>query len=220
MNVLSKIGGAIEGAGEAVISAGESVVHLAEKVFHGFEWLWWFLKNTAKILDGAWDWVVHGVEWLGINLDHLAGETFGWGWGIVTHLLPSLVAWAYNNSIGWAWGELKMLAKSAAKAVSDALKWAAKEIDYVEKVIGRDVKSVTKWAAGAVSWVEHRAEYVWHLLTHPAALAELLAADIVVPIVKFILKSSAPIVVWLLKGALSEGSEAEHLVEDILHDLL
>lgn len=220
MSVLGEIGKIVEAPVNAVAGAAESVADLAVKVFKGIGRLWGFLTDTAKALDGAWDWVVHGVEWIGLNLDHLAGETFGWAWGIVTHLIPGIAAWVYNNAIGWAWKELEILAASAEHAVAGAIKWAGKEISYVEKVIAHDVKSVTRWAAGAVHWVEHRAGYVWHLLTHPVALAELLAADIVLPIVKFILKSSAPIVVWLLKSALSKGSAAEHLVEDILHDLL
>ena len=220
MSVLKDVGNALESAGEAVVGGAEDVIKLAGKVFKAFEWVWWFLKSTAKVLDGAWDWVVHGAEWIGVNLDDLASETFGWAWGIVSHLVPNIAAWVYNNSIGWAFKEIGVLASESWKWVKGAVSWAGKELDKLGKLLSHEVKSIEKWAAGAVHWFEHRAAYVWHLLTHPLDLANILAEHIVWPIVKWILKSSAPIFVWLFKAAASEGSAVEHLIEDILHDML
>jgi hypothetical protein len=220
MSIIDDVGNALEEAGGAVVGAAESVAHLAGKVFKAFEWVWWFLKNAAALVFGAWDWMIHGVEWLGVNLDHLAGETFGWAWGIVSHLIPTIAAWVYNHSIGWAFKEIEIAAADAWKWVKGAVSWAGKELSKLGKLLAHEVGVLTKWAAKAVWWVEHRAEWVWHLITHPEALAKLLADHIVLPIVKWILKSSAPIFVWLFKEAASEGSAIEKLIEDILHDML
>lgn len=203
-----------------IIGGAEDVVGLAKRVWDAFKLVWWFLTHVGQLLDEAWVWLVHGVEWFGEQLDHLAGETFGTLWNLVTHVVPSLAAWAYTHSIGWAWKEIVLLEHAVHKFIDDVIKWAGKALHDLEKLLLGWVHKILHWAHNAVWWVAHRAETVWHLLTHPAVLAELLAAHIVWPVVRWFLKAGAHVVVSLLKQAASRGSEVEHLLEDVIHDML
>lgn len=216
MSIIGKIEGAVGG----VISAGEDVVGLAKKVWDAFKSLWWLLDHAALLLTDAWDWMVKGAEYIGVGMEHLISQTGGAIWDLVTHDLPALASWVYRNAIAWAWHEITALAGAVEHRVLGVIHWAGHELHRLEQLILGWVKSLIRWAEGAVRWVERFGGIVWHLISHPLVLAELLADYIVWPVVKWFLRAGAHIVVYLLKRAATQGSEVEHLFEDVLHDLL
>ena len=216
MSIIDDIGSALSG----VVHGAEDVASLAGKVWSSFKYVWWLLTHVALLLTDAWDWVVKGAEYIGVGMEHLASETGGLLWSLVAHTLPGITAWLYHHTIGWAWQEIEKLAVAVEKRVVGVIHWALKELDRLDHLLLGWVHHIIHWAESAVWWVEHRAETVWHLLTHPLVLAELLADHIVWPVIKWFLHQGAYIVVYLLKQAAHRGSEVEHLVEDILHDML
>lgn len=216
MSIIDDIGGAVG----SVIGAAEDVGKFAGKVWHAFKLVWWLLTHVAVLLENAWDWVVHGVEWFGLQAEQLASHTFGTFWNLIMHTLPGLVAWTYNHSIGWAYKEILLAVHAIHKFIDDVIKWAGKAFNDVRRTIVHWVREITHWAAGAVRWVTHFGDTVWRLISHPGQLANILADHIVWPVVRWLLRSGANIVVYLLKQAIHSGSGVEHLIEDILHDML
>lgn len=216
MSIIDDIGKVLGGAGEAV---GE-VVSGVGKVWSAFKYVWWFLTHVAQLLTDAWDWMVNGAAYIGVGIEHLTKEASGLLWGLVTHDIPAFGAWIYQHAIRWAWEEVGALARAAAHKIESVIKWAGRELDLLRKLIDGWVKKLIHWAQGAVQWVERFGATVWHLISHPQLLAELLAAHIVWPVVKWFLAQGAHIVVYLLKRAAHQGSDVEHFFEDILHDML
>lgn len=216
MSVIDTVGKLIGG----VVEAGEDVAGLAKKVWDSFKRLWSQLTAVAQFLTDAWDWMVKGAEYIGVGLEHLAKETAGVLWNVVTHDIPTITAWLYHHTVEWAWNEIEKLSRAVAKYVDDVIKWAQRELGRLERLLLGWVRKILHWAAGAVHWVTHFGDTVWRLISHPGQLATLLADHIVWPVLAWFLKEGAKVIVYLLKQAMARGSEVEHLAEDIIHDLL
>lgn len=205
---------------EAALGAGESVVHGAEAAYHGFIRVWHFLTVVAQWLLTAWGTLWNGVSWFATQAEVLAHEIFGTIWHVAFSIIPNLAKWVYNNVIRWAFDELVKLADEAYHWVSEAVRWAERELHRAVRDLRGFIGGVVNWAKHAVWWVEHHAHYVLFMLTHPEKLVLLIVDHIVWPIVKWILRSGASIIVWLLKDAAGRGNEIEHFLEDVLHDML
>lgn len=216
MSIIGDIKGIFE-EGEAAVN---DVTSFAGKVWKVITTVWGFLASEGRDLLGAWSWMVHGVEWVFNRLEYLGEETWGTLWEMLEHTIPEGLEWLYNHSVGYAVEGIHEVAVDTAKFVKEVYDDAKSAVHSVLDKLDNAIKGAYKWVEHAVWWVDHRAEWVWHLLTHPDQLAELLAKDLVYPLLKWMLKGGSSIIVWLLKDAASKGSEVDHLFEDILHDLL
>lgn len=205
---------------DPVVELGEEVIEGAEAAYHAIAIVWKYLTETARFVTVAWDWVVKGVEWFADQAEALAEETFGAMWHILTQVIPEVAEWVYRHAILWALHQIEGLAKRAWHWVRSAIRWAQREFLKAERFVKHLFHNIIKWAEHAVWWVKHRAEYVWHILTHLPRLAAMLAAHIVEPILKWLFRHGSKIVVRLLRSAAHQGSDVERFVEDVLHDML
>lgn len=217
LSVIDDVGNAILGA---VGGAVGEVVDLARKVWGAFKRIWSFLSDVAAVLDGAWTWVTNGAKYIGVGLERLAEQSGHLLWGIVSQDLPEGLQWVYAHSVEWALSELESLGRRVGHWIGQVVKWAQRELKRLEHLLLGWVHHLIHWASDAVHWVAHFGAVVWHYISHPAALAELLADHIVWPVVKWFLHEGASVISYLLKLAAHESSEVEHLVEDVLSDLL
>ncbi len=205
---------------EAVAELGEEVVEGAEAAWNAITTVWRFLQHSGGVLDVAWDWVVHGVEWAARQGEQLADETYRTIAHLITHTLPELAEWVYRNSILWAWREIKKLARHVFAFIEHVIRWAQRELHRLYMLAAHWVHRLWRWAQHAVWWVEHRAGRVWFLLTHPDKLALMLAEHIIEPAFRWLMRKGAGLAVRLLKHEIARGSGLERFIEDVLHDML
>lgn len=210
----------IDGVAKFFEKGWSDLKQAAREVWHGITAVWSFLQEAAHWLDGAWDWMVNGVTWFTSNIADWAAEVFKLGWHIVTDLIPKAIAWAVSTAFHFAAREIVRAYDLLRGIVSSAVKWLAGLIGYVEKLARGLFHNVVKWVTNAVDWVAKFGATVWHLLSHPDNLVKWFLHALIGPLVNWILKSSAPIFVWLFKGAAHASGEVAHLLEDILAEVI
>lgn len=220
MSIVTKAIGAVESALGAAGSAVESAVQGAEKAIHAIEAAWAFLTGSYQILDAAWTWMVNGAEWLGGNVEKWAGETFGTLWHTITATIPDAIAWVFNQAAKWAYGV-------ASRVYHELRSFATNILHFLERLIHTLVNAVRgllltfiRWATNPIRWVLQWGAWLVNLVTHPERLADWIAASIIEPVVRWLLKEGAKVIVWMLRQVQHEGSEFAHLIEEVLHDLL
>lgn len=216
MSILDQIGEAFS----PVVELGEEVIEGAEAAWNALVTVWRFLQHAGGVLDVAWDWIVHGVEWAAQQAEQLAEETYRTIAHLLTRTLPELAEWVYRHSILWAWREIERLARRVFAFIRHVIHWAERKLHHLYELAAHWVHRLYRWAQHAVWWVEHRAHRVWFLLTHPDKLALMLAQHIIAPAFAWMLRYGSKLAVRLLKHELRRGSELEHFIEDVLHDML
>lgn len=216
MSILSKV----ESIGGAILEAPGEIWNGIKRAWHLVEAVWSFLTGSYKILDAAWTWMVNGAEWIFGNVEHWAGETFGTLWNTITSTIPKAIAWVFDEAVKWAGRQL-------ARVYNELRSWVLSIVHFLEKLahdlvnaLAGLVRKFISWATAPVRWVIKWGAWLIALITHPERLAEWIASAIIAPVVKWLIKSGASVIAWILRRMASSGSEFAHLIEQVLHDLL
>lgn len=213
MSIFSDVSGWFSGAVNGIGDLAKRAWGAIHTVFHVFGVL-------AELLSGAWDWMVNGAEWLGAQTAELAESASAAIWHILTRVIPEAATWALRRAVGWVEKEVGKLEHWAKGLFHTVISWALKELRRVWAWITGAVRLLTRDFATVWNWVINRARKAVELVLHPDKLALWLLGHLVVPLLLWMIRSSAPVLVWLLRGFRSHASDFMHTVEDILHELI
>lgn len=213
MGLLETVAGWFSSAGNAIAGVANSAYKAVKGVFA-------FASGIFHDVGGAWDWMVNGLGWLG---DNVIG-----GFARVLHLLEWLALHAIPEGLSWVYTKLYSWARAAIHAAEHALTVA---LDAVHRVLDTAIHALENWARSAVKWIEGLLLPLWHwventakravdLVLHPERLVAWILADLVLPLVKWLIQQSAPIIVWMAKAARSVLPELAHTIEDALEKLV
>jgi hypothetical protein len=216
VSIIRTIGGWFSG----ITNIPGDIVRLAEAAWNGLRGVWSWAVGSYKVLDEAWTWVVHGVEWFGSQVTAWGAYVFGNLWQLVDSTIPNAIEWVYVQG-----------AKYAARAVNDLERWAGKAIDTVlheAEVFAHDIMSdlralfddFARWATGPVRWVLQWGAWLVELISHPERLANWIAGAIVLPVVRWLLLEGASVLVWLLEQASEESTDFAETVESAFAKVL
>ena len=179
-----------------------------------------FFGRLADILGGAWDFMVNGFEWLGDRASWLAGATFqSLGW-VIGHWAPGLASWALGKAVGWAQGAVHTVERWVSALVSDALRWARGAINTVEGWARDTFRAVWGEIKKAADWIAQAGGYVFGILAHPTRLVQWILADLVAPLLDYLIQAGAPVFAWILRGFRTVLPELAHTLEDVLAKVL
>lgn len=210
----------IAGAFGKITSIPGQVASAFRHVWDAVRLVWWFLKHTGKIVTDAWDWMVNGVQWFGGQIEGWAGHVYNTIAHLITDLIPNAILWVYRQTIGWAWRQIQRLGSLIWHLIKQTVNWAGHLIHSLIHWLDVQLKHFIGWASGPIRWVLKWANWIIHLLTHPENIVRWILGALVMPLVLFILRSSAPIFGWLFKAWAAHSREAATTIEDILHSLL
>jgi len=213
LSVFGKIAGFFSGAAKAVVD----VVHKVEWVFST---VWSFLVAAAHLIDEAWDWIVNGVEYFTEQVTSWAAWVFNTLNHILTKVIPEAVEWVLGAAVKWAKAAVHDVSELAKGLYKETIGWALKELNKLRKKAEGLVGQVVTWVTTAVHWVEKYGAVLLDWIEHPSHLAEYLAAHLIVPLIKWALKASAPVLVWVFRSLLSWEGEIVTLLEDVISKVL
>jgi hypothetical protein len=213
VGVLEAVGGLISSGWNTLKGAGEVVWTAVKSVYN-------FAAGIFSLVGAAWDWMVNGVGWLGDNLIGAAARilhTLEW---VTLHMIPRAVAWAIGKAVRWAEHAVKTLEHYLLGALRAAEHWLLGALHTLEH-----------WAKGAINQLWHPVRDLWNwftklarhavdLVLHPDRLAAWLVGALVLPLLKWLLARSAPIIVWLVKGAAGLLPTLARTLEDALAKLI
>lgn len=213
MSIFDKVAGYFTGAVSDVVEG-------AKDAWGAIKTVWAFLVSIYRIGDEAWNWVVNGIDWLTGNIEGWVSDVYNTFAHILTQVIPEAAQWALGHAIGWAQKLVDDVEKWVSTAFTNVKKWVEHGLHKLESYAKGLVDAVIKWVTGPIRWVIHNGEKIVNLLFHPERLAKWIVGALVVPLVQWILKSSLPVMTWLLRGFASEGSEFAHLIEDLLEKVV
>lgn len=216
MSLLNKIGSFFSG----ITSIPSDIVKLAEAAWDGIQVVWHVLTQGAHILFGAWDWVVHGVEWFAGQVGSWAGWVFGNIWQLISHTIPGAIEWVFGQAVHWAGIVVNRLwswTKTALHLLERAILTA---VHLLVNAVKAALHAFVHFATAAIKWVYAKGAWIWNLLSHPGNLAKWIAGAIIEPVVLWFLRAGATVIVWVLRKIVHESSEFAHLIERTLHDLM
>lgn len=216
MSIFDKIAGVFEGIFEVVTHP----VQAFEYLWGAVKWIWWFLTTVASLVDGAWNWMVNGVDWFTGEVSKWAGEAFEAIRHVIVDVIPSALEWLGRTMYGLAKSWFLKVWGFVESTATHIYGWAVKELGKLAHAIRVKAEEVLHWVEGAVHFVEHWGSWILHLLTHPDNLAKWILGSLIGPLVLWLLKSSAPILVWLLRQAAHKDSQLVHLFEDVIAGML
>jgi len=199
-----------------ITSVPSKLEDVVDKLVHFFTSIWALLVSTAHVLTEAWTWMVHGIEWLGKNIEGWAAWVYNGFSHILFTVIPNAIGYALREAIAWAKGavhELEVWAKAAVKAV---YRWAQAGLDRLEALARGLYRTLLGWVKGPIEWILHVGRHAVELLLHPQALAEYIVAGLIVPLIRWLLRSSVPVLSWLFHTFTAREGEALSLLEDFL----
>lgn len=213
MSVFDKVAHFFTGAVNTVIEG-------AKDAWDAIRTVWAFLVSIARLADGAWEWVVNGVNWFTGMLEGWVSEIYHAIEHTLFTVIPEAATWALKHAIGWAIKLVDELDKWIKTALENVRKWIDARVNDVIHFFKGLYHTLLSWVKGPIEWVIHNAERVAELLFHPDRLAKYIVGHLVIPLIQWLLKSSLPVFAWLLRGFVSEESEIAHLAEDFLTKVL
>lgn len=213
MSIFSDAWGILKGA-------GQSVADLAARVYHAIAGAVHFILHLTDLVAGAWDWMIAGADALGAHLIGWADQAYHTIRWLLIQALPDAARWALSKAVGWA--------KAAVLVVDKA--WRA-TVGKVARAIRSEIAKVVSWARGIVAkilrtlsgvyrWVMAAGRQIEGLVLHPDRLVTWIMPALVLPLVKWLVRKSAPIIVYLVKASQSVMSEVAHSIEDALAKIL
>jgi phage-related protein len=197
-------------------SAFHTVGDLASKVFNAIRSVWGFLVHIGGILSGAWDWMVNGVTWFTSQASNWAAAVFTTTWNTLTHVIPGAARWAFSQATRWAAGAIHTLGGFLKGLVKNVISWARRELHALSRTAKHWVSDVIKWVTGPIRWVLNVGRHIANLVLHPKALVQWFLGALIVPLIMWFLRSSAPVLVWMIRSVASRESELAHIIEDVL----
>lgn len=213
MSLFSDLSGWFSGA-------VNGVADLATRAWGAIRTVWHVFGQITLLVSGAWNWMVNGVGWLGDQIGGFCAAVYGAVRHILLEAIPEAAGWALKRAVGWARAlaaDVERWARGAVKALSS---WALKEVRSIWSWITKAVGLLTRDVRKAWNWITQTGRRATELVLHPDRLAAWVLRALIVPLVKWVLTSSAPVLVWLLRGARNHGLQLAHVVEEILHDLV
>lgn len=213
MSIFETVAGWFEGAVNGVADLAKRAWGAIHTVFHVF-------GRLAALLGEAWDWMVNGIEWLGSQTAELAESVSAAIWHILTHVIPEAAFWALRRAVGWVRKEAGRIEQWAKGLFHTVITWAARQLHHVWGWITGAIRVVTRDIREAWDWIINKGRRAVDLVMHPDRLVTWILGHLVLPLILWIVRSSAPILVWLLRGFRSHANDFLHTMEDILHALI
>lgn len=213
MGFLKAVGGFFTGAASAIAGGASAVFDAVKALYH-------LAVGVFDLVGGAWDWMVNGLGWLGNNLIGGMARLLHLLEWVALHAIPEGLAWAFHQGV-----------RFARKAVHDALTFALAALHTVEHWTVGQLAHLWHWATsetrrlwGVVTsvwnWIERTARHAVNLVLHPDRLAAWILGSLVLPLARFAIESSAPIIVWAFKRASTLMPALAHTLEDALAKLI
>lgn len=179
-----------------------------------------FFGHLNQLVDSAWNWMVNGVEWLGDRTVWALGSVFTTMSWLVTRWVPMAAHWALGTAVAVAYGLAKQVEHFASSAVHaldrvltgvihDLSKWARAAVGFILRELGK-----------AAGWISKATGYVFGILAHPDRLVQWFLAALIVPLIKWLIASSAPVIRWLLGEFVKFTPELAATIEDAISKLI
>lgn len=200
--------------------AVNGVVDLAKRAWGAIHTVWHVFGTLAALVGQAWDWMVNGVEWLGSQAAEFAEAASAAVWHILTHVIPEAATWALRRAVGWVIKEAGRIFHWATGLFHTVISWATRELRKVWTWITGAVRVLTHDLRKAWNWITNTAMKAVDLVLHPERLVKWILGHLVTPLLLWMIRSSAPVLVYLLRGFRSHANDFMHTIEDILHDLI
>lgn len=175
-----------------------------------------FASTVFGLVGGAWDWMVNGIGWLGNNLIGALAR--------LLHLLEWLALHAIPEGLQWVLGRATHLAAVALHSARSFLEglvhsighWALHELTRLWRFATGELKRAWHTIATVWNFIEHTARRAVDLVEHPDKLVHWILASLVLPLIRFLLEASAPLLVILFKAFKREAVAFAHTLEDVL----
>lgn len=213
MGILNAIGGLFSGA-------VKSVEDLASKAWDAVKSVFLFTAGIFDLVGGAWQWMVNGIGWLGDNLIGAAARVLHLLEWLALQALPEGLHWALTKAVGWA-----------RTLVHDARTFLEHLIHGLIGWLHGLINTLRKWATDAFRYVWNTLSQAWHfietagkrvadLVLHPEKLVKWILAALIWPLVEWMIKESAALIVWLAKRATGVMHDLAHTLEDALSKIV
>lgn len=189
-------------------------------IYHAIASVFGFFSRIGTVLDAAWDWMVNGFEWLGDRMVWAAGAAFNTISWVVTRWVPMAAHWALGKAVAYAIGAAKAVEHYAAGLVHDAIRFLTGALHTVESWARGAFRLVTGELSKIVKWIAQAGKYVFGILSHPTRLVAWILPDLLVPLIKFVIQSSAPVIRWLIGAFVHLAPELATTLEDAIAKLL
>lgn len=179
-----------------------------------------FFGRINELVTSAWDWVVNGVEWLGSRAVWAAGATFNVLTWLTTRWVPMAAHWALGKAVAYAIGAFNQLEKWVTGLLDGAVRWLKGAIRTVEDWAKSAFRFITGELGKVLKWIAAAGGYVFGILAHPDRLVAWIIPDLLVPLIKFIVSNSAPVIRWLIGAFVHLAPELATTLEDALAKIL
>lgn len=213
MSIFGKVAGFFGG----VI---DSVRHLAEKVWGAIGTVWAFLVSVAQLVSDAWNWMVNGVEWFTNQISDWAASVYTTLWHTLTNVIPKAAEWAFRQATSWAGAALHTAQRFLQGLIHTVRVWAERELASLAHTAKGWVSSVIHWVTGPINWVLNTGRHLANLVLHPEALVKWILGSLIEPLIMYLLRSGANILLWFLRLVVRDSSEVAHMLESIIERIV
>lgn len=132
------------------------------------------VHTVFGMVGRAWIDMLHAAEWMYVGTVKLAIETYATLWHILRTVIPGVVRWA-DFWIHYIERWVIEIWHSIAVEFNAVRHWTAALVDAARTWVVRDIWSpIWRTLTPVFSWVTHEGATLWHYLTHPADLINLL----------------------------------------------
>lgn len=209
MSIFTDAWGVLKGA-------GSSVADLATRVYHTISATAHFILHLSDLVGGAWDWMIRGADAIGADLIGWADQAYHTVRWLAVQALPAAARWALNKAVGWAKAAVLGAEHLAHAALVKAERWTVGLVGDLRRWATGKVRSIERTLSGIYRWIVGAARKAVDLVLHPERLVAWILPVLVLPLVKWLVRSSAPIVIFLAKSAATVMPELAHTIEDAL----
>lgn len=209
---------------EALASVFGAAVHgiadLAAKVWNAIRSVYVFASTVFDLVGTAWDWMINGLGWLGDNIVGLAARV----WHLVEHvalvIIPNAVRWALGHAIKWAAAAVAEAKHLLNVAINEARRFLHGLINELRSWAVTAFHFVLGLAHAAGHWISTAGAFLWRVVSRPERLVQWILGALVLPLLRFLIEASAPILALLFRAFRREAVAFAHTLEDVLHRLL
>ncbi len=193
---------------------------VVRKIYGAVKGVFDFFSHVGQILDGAWDWMVNGFEWLGDRAAWLAGATFNTARWLLATWIPDAVNWAVGTVGRYALGLVDDLRKWVTARFDDVVRFFRGLIHDVEQWARRTFERIWEEIRKAADWIAKATTLVFGILAHPGRLVDWIIGSLVVPLIKWLIESAAPVIAWLARSIIQLAPTILNTIEHAIADIL